>query len=60
MKVTNAHIGKEAISSVIGRAEKNELSLYPLELLGLKIALDVLQSIPPPQRTADQGAPIKF
>lgn len=60
MTGNSADIGKEAVLSVIGRAEKNEITLHPLEVLGLKTALNVLQSIPPPQRSADRGPPIKF
>lgn len=60
MTGTNAQIGIEAVSSVIGRAEKKEIALSPLEMLGLKIAVDVLRSVRPSRRTDYGDAPIKF
>lgn len=62
MTESNLNQALAGVSSIIARAEKNEISLYPIEATGLGIAWALLlaKANPPPERSADRGPPIKF
>jgi hypothetical protein len=67
MTESNLNQALAGVSSIIARAEKNEISLTTTEATGLGIVRALLLSKAnpprprsPPQRSADRGPPIKF